>query len=247
MTFPRGAPQILLGMDGGCHGWSGATAAEFNYEIQGGRFFSNGTGQPHPRFAGRGHQDQWNVREAMDRAAFIIIGLGTNETNRERYLGLDSPWPIQTGPGRVPGTSHPSKWQPTSTTSSGSRTAGRCSGMTWPCHHRPAHGPARPGHQRPDLGGPVPPPELPGAAVVDQGVSNDRLVVVSDRRCGPHTGRVVGRSGVEGDPAMAAGTRALPGPVVMIGKERGCVSDPYLCRSRRSTGTSTACAHRGPY
>ena len=101
--FPPGAPQILRDMDGGCHGWSGATTAEFNYAIQGGRFFSNGTGQPHPRFAGRGHQDEWNVREAMDRAAVIIIGLGTNDFNRERYVGLDSPWPIQAGSGQVPG------------------------------------------------------------------------------------------------------------------------------------------------
>ena len=107
--FPVGSPRILRERDGGCHGWSGATTAEFNYEIQGGRFFSDGPGQPHPRFHDRGQRDPWSVREAMDRASILIIGLGTNETNRERYLGRDSPWPIQLGPGQVPGHVSPAQ------------------------------------------------------------------------------------------------------------------------------------------
>ena len=46
--FPPIAPRVLRERDGGCHGWSGATTADMNYQIQGGRFLSNGDGQPYP-------------------------------------------------------------------------------------------------------------------------------------------------------------------------------------------------------
>ena len=102
--FPAAAPRILRDFDGGCYGWSGATTADFLYEVQGGRFQSNGDGQPHPLFDGRGHGDPWSVREAMDRASVLIIGLGTNEAVRAAaYTGVETPWPIQLGPGHVPG------------------------------------------------------------------------------------------------------------------------------------------------
>ena len=104
------APKILRDLDGGCHGWSGATTADFNYEKAGGRFVSDGAGQPHPRFHGRGHADPWSVREAMDRASVLIIGLGTNDAIRAAvYCGVDSPWPIQLGPGQVPGQVSPAQ------------------------------------------------------------------------------------------------------------------------------------------
>ena len=56
-VFPPGAPRVLRDHDGGCHGWSGATTADMIYEVRGGRFHSNGDGQPHPRFHGRGQKD----------------------------------------------------------------------------------------------------------------------------------------------------------------------------------------------
>ena len=97
--FPDIAPAYLREHDGGCHGWSGATTFDMLYEIAGWRFVSNGIGQPQPSFTDQA--DQSSVREAIDRATVIIIGLGTNEAHRNLAVA-DSPWPIQTGPGGVP-------------------------------------------------------------------------------------------------------------------------------------------------
>jgi hypothetical protein len=83
--------------DGGCHGWSGATVADIAFEIQGGRFLSNGLGQPHPYFPDRGLNDVWSLREAMERAQTWVIGLGTNDAGRRDSCGTQTqtPWPVQ--------------------------------------------------------------------------------------------------------------------------------------------------------
>ncbi len=104
--FPSIAPRVLRERDGGCHGWSGATTADMIYQIHGGRFVSNGDGQPYPHFPGRGQRDAWSVREAIDRAGVIAIGLGPAEAGRPGWQ-RDSPWPIRKGPGGVPGRVSP--------------------------------------------------------------------------------------------------------------------------------------------
>ena len=97
--FPDIAPAFLREHDGGCHGWSGATTFDLIYEIAGWRFVSNGLGQPYPSFTGQA--DQWSLREAIDRATVVVIGLGTNEAYRD-WAVVNSPWPIRTAPGEVP-------------------------------------------------------------------------------------------------------------------------------------------------
>jgi lysophospholipase L1-like esterase len=96
--FASDASLWLRERDGGCHGWSGATTADMAFQVQGGRFWSNGDGQPHPYFPNRGMADVWNVREAMDRADVIVFGLGTNDANRRTgcaTIGPYTPWPVQ--------------------------------------------------------------------------------------------------------------------------------------------------------
>lgn len=95
--FTDGAPQYLRDRDGGCYGWSGATTADMAFMVQGGRFQSNGPGQPHPVFLDRGMSDIWNLREAMDRADVLVVGLGTNDSNRMVGCGTSkvTPWPVQ--------------------------------------------------------------------------------------------------------------------------------------------------------
>lgn len=88
----------FIDRDGGCHGWSGGTVADIAFEVQGGRFLSNGSGQPHPYFPNRGLANVWSLREAMDRADAWVIGLGTNDANRRtscKEIGPQTPWPIQ--------------------------------------------------------------------------------------------------------------------------------------------------------
>lgn len=96
MRFGDDAPQYLRDRDGGCFGWSGATAAEMAFMVQGGRFYSNGAGQPDPKFDDRGQTDVWSIREAINRADIIVIGLGTNDSGRMSSCakGAASPWPV---------------------------------------------------------------------------------------------------------------------------------------------------------
>lgn len=95
--FSPDAGGWFIDRDGGCHGWSGATVADIAFEVQGGRFLSNGPGQPHPYFPNRGMSNVWSLREAMDRAQAWVVGLGTNDANRRSdCAGTDqTPWPIQ--------------------------------------------------------------------------------------------------------------------------------------------------------
>jgi hypothetical protein len=97
--YPPEAPQYLRDRDGGCYGFSGATMEEMAWMVQGGRFYSPDAGQPHPYFPNRGQTDPYSVREAIDRADVLVLGLGTNDAGRlggtvcqDRTV---SPWPVQ--------------------------------------------------------------------------------------------------------------------------------------------------------
>jgi len=94
------APAYLRQHDGGCYGWSGATAADMAFMVGGGRFLSNGPGQPHPYLPGRGLVDPYDLREAIDRADVLVFSLGTNEANRADPVNgcgvrTQTPWPVQ--------------------------------------------------------------------------------------------------------------------------------------------------------
>lgn len=95
--YTDSAPQYLKDRDGGCYGFSGGTVADMAFMVQGGRFLSNGPGQPHPYFPDRGQYDVWNLREAIDRADILVFGLGTNDANRMVGCGTSTvtPWPVQ--------------------------------------------------------------------------------------------------------------------------------------------------------
>lgn len=95
MRYGDDAPQYLKDRDGGCYGWSGATTADMSFMVGGGRFLSNGPGQPHPKFDERGQTNPWSVREAIDRADVLVMGLGTNDSGRGCPSSEPSPWPVQ--------------------------------------------------------------------------------------------------------------------------------------------------------
>lgn len=101
MSFGPDASEYLRYRDGGCFGWSGATTQEMSFMVQGGRFSTTDpTGQPQPRFDNRGQADPSSIREAIDRADVLVIGLGTNDADRMTYCepGTVSPWPVTVTP-----------------------------------------------------------------------------------------------------------------------------------------------------
>lgn len=91
-AVPSIAPTMLQMRDGGCFGWSGATTAEMLYMLNGGSFVSGGDGQP---------DAQYDLRQRMDAASVLVVGLGTNDGTRDPTGQTPSPWPIKTGPGGV--------------------------------------------------------------------------------------------------------------------------------------------------
>ncbi len=95
--FGSDAPDWLEQRDGGCYGFAGATTADMAFMVQGGRFYSPDPGQPHPYFPDRGMADPYSVREAMDRAEVLVVGLGTNDANRRASCGTRAAtfWPVQ--------------------------------------------------------------------------------------------------------------------------------------------------------
>lgn len=113
--FTSDAPQYLRDRDGGCYGLSGATTADMAFVAGGGRFFDGG-GQPHPWFPDRGMNNVFDVREAITRADVLVIGLGTNDSNRSVGCGqaTQTPWPIQVSrPAHEGGDNVPCQVSPT--------------------------------------------------------------------------------------------------------------------------------------
>lgn len=94
--FGTDAPDWLEQRDGGCYGYAGATTADMQYMVQGGRFYSPDPGQPHPYLPGRGMANPYSLWEAIDRADVLVVGLGTNDAGRRSTCTSgQTPWPVQ--------------------------------------------------------------------------------------------------------------------------------------------------------
>lgn len=81
---------LLSARDGGCYGWSGATTAEMRELVDNPGWAAPrlGPGRPAPRFG---------LRQRLDAADLLVLGLGTNDAVRERDAYDRARWPAGDG------------------------------------------------------------------------------------------------------------------------------------------------------